>query len=83
MLGEDGVVRYVMVLRSPRGSENTFFEGIRCSTREWRSYAFGSSDGVWKSMVDQPWAPIADLGVQRYRERLYRYYFCRKPDGWC
>ncbi len=80
-VGEDGVVRYVMVLRSASGSENVFFEGIRCSARAWRTYAFGSSDGTWQAVADEVWTPIADLGVQRYRERLYRHYFCRPAMG--
>ena len=81
-IGDDGVVRYTLLLRSPTGSENLFYEGIRCSTREWRTYAFGDSQGGW-SPVDEnrAWAPIRNLGVERYRERLYRYYLCDPAMG--
>ena len=81
-VGEDGVVRYALMLRSPAGTENVFYEGIRCSAREWRSYAYGDSAGAW-SPVDEhrAWAPIRNLGVERYRERLYRYYLCDPAMG--
>lgn len=80
-IGEDGVVRYVMLLRSPSGTENLFYEGLRCSTREWRTYAFGGSAGAWTEVPDRGWSPIRNLGVERYRERLYRYYFCDTSLG--
>ena len=81
-IGEDGVVRYALLLRSPTGSENLFYEGIRCSTREWRTYAYGDSAGGW-SPVDESraWGPIRNLGVERYRDRLYRYYLCDPALG--
>ena len=80
-IGEDGVVRYVMLLRAPGGSESLFYEGMRCSTREWRTYAYGTSAGAWSEVPDRGWAPIRDLGVERYRERLYRYYLCDPAMG--
>lgn len=80
-IGADGVVRYIMLLRSPSGTENLFYEGIRCSTREWRSYAYGTSAGTWGPAPDHGWAPIRNLGVERYRERLYRYYLCDPAMG--
>lgn len=81
VIGEDGVVRYVMLLRAPSGSENLFYEGIRCSTREWRTYAYGDSAGTWRTVEGGEWAPIRNLGVERYRERLYRYYLCDPAMG--
>lgn len=80
MVGDDGVVRYVLVLRSPSGAENVFFEGIRCATRELRSYAYGSSRSTWQS-TDTAWTPIQDTGMGRYRDQLYRYYLCRPAMG--
>lgn len=80
-IGEDGVVRYIMLLRAPGGGENLFYEGIRCSTREWRTYAYGGTAGAWRAVEGGAWAPIRDLGVERYRERLYRYYLCDPALG--
>lgn len=80
-VGEDGVVRYVMLLRSPTGTENLFYEGIRCATHEWRAFAYGGSAGAWSALPDRGWAPIRNLGVERYREELYRYYLCDRSLG--
>jgi hypothetical protein len=80
-VGEDGVVRYVMLLRSPSGGENLFYEGIRCMSRQWITYAYGSSAGEWSPLAERGWSPIRDLGVERYRDRLYRYYLCDPAAG--
>ncbi len=79
-VGADGVVRYVLVLSAQSGAENVFFEGIRCATRELRSYAYGTSRSAWQS-VDTAWAPLSGLGVGRYREQLYQYYLCHAEEG--
>lgn len=80
-IGDDGVVRYVLMLRAPTGTENLFYEGIRCSTQEWRSYAYGTSVGKWQALGEAPWRMIQDRGVERYRLELYRYYLCDPKVG--
>ena len=35
-VGEDGVVRYSLVVKSPTGAMNVSYEGIRCQTNEAR-----------------------------------------------
>ena len=71
--GKDGVVRYVLVVRSTAGAENVSFEGLRCATGESRRYAIGRADGSWGGrpgewMAAQPWQRV-----------LGRQYFC--PRG--
>ena len=80
-VGADGVVRYTLMLRSSSGTENVFYEGIRCSTQEWRSYAYGSSAGKWQALDETPWQFLRNLGVQSYRLELYRYYLCNPKVG--
>lgn len=80
-VGADGVTRYILMLRSPTGTENLFYEGIRCSTQEWRSYAYGTNAGAWQTLGDTPWQAIRNLGVERYRMSLYRYYLCDPVTG--
>lgn len=80
-IGDDGVVRYVLMLRSPTGTENLFYEGIRCSSQEWRSYAYGSSAGKWQALGETPWRVIGGLGTDRYRLELYQYYLCDPKVG--
>lgn len=38
-IGEDGVVRYVMVARSSSGAMTAMYEGVRCSTGDYKLYA--------------------------------------------
>ena len=65
----DGLVRYVLIARSPAGVRNVTYEGMRCSSGEVRVYAVGreggwsASPGGWRSPL--PW----------HRE-LHRAYFC-------
>lgn len=80
-VGADGVVRYTLTLRSSSGTENVFYEGIRCSTQEGRSYAYGTSAGKWQMLGGTPWQFLRNLGVQSYRLELYRYYLCDPMVG--
>jgi hypothetical protein len=40
-VGEDGVVRYTLMVRTGGGAINVSFEGIRCEAREFKVYALG------------------------------------------
>ena len=51
----DGVVRYVMVATSASGARNVMYEGIRCSTGEFKTYARYSADGKWSLVSDPQW----------------------------
>lgn len=75
-IGPDGVVRYSLVARSPSGSENVSFEGIRCKSAEFRTYAFGRADGSW-SVRSTPWRKIQRKSVQRWHEALHEDYLCQ------
>jgi hypothetical protein len=80
-VGSDGIVRYVLVARSPAGTENVSFEGMRCATREVRIYALGR-DGAWVGRETE-WRPIQPRGAHVWHNELYREYFCpyREPIG--
>lgn len=75
-VGDDGVVRYVMLARGGGGAENSTFEGIRCETREWRIYATGRPGGQWANARDDSWKPIVDNAYNRPRAVLANDYFC-------
>jgi hypothetical protein len=75
--GKDGVVRYVLVARSPEGAQNISFEGLRCASAQHRLYALGRSDATWApSRVD--WQPV--LGAPPRQVALYREYFCPQKE---
>lgn len=72
-VGEDGVIRYVIVVKSSGGTTNINFEGIRCGARERRLYAFGRSDNTWSGSRNRNWQPIRPGS---YHAVLLREYFC-------
>ncbi len=79
MVGADGVVRYVLVVRAPGGASNVSFEGMRCATRERRLYASGRPDGSWVKPRNSDWRRILDVPANRQHAALFLDYFC--PAG--
>jgi len=75
-VGDDGVVRYSLVIISTSGAKNTFFEGILCNKREYRRYAYGSADR-WHRLAESGWQRIKRVGSDGYRYALYRHYLCK------
>ena len=51
----DSVVRYVVVATSASGARNVMYEGIRCSTAEFKTYARYSPDGRWNMVGNAEW----------------------------
>ena len=73
---DDAVVRYTLVARSPSGSDNVTFEGMRCETGEYKSYAYGSTERTWTQSRNAEWYPIRDVDRNKIRLSLYRFYVC-------
>ena len=78
-VGKDGVVRYSLIAKSADGALNISFEGIRCSERQFRVYAFGRSDNTWSESRVPRWQPIPADARNAQRAVLYRDFFC--PAG--
>ncbi len=76
-IGEDGVVRYILVIRTAGGASNVSFEGIRCESREQKTYAVGQRDGSWTRARNPQWRRIEYQEVNRHYGVLYRDFFCR------
>ena len=74
--GNDGVVRYVMVIRTGGGATNVSFEGLRCATGEYRIFASGRGDGSWRPARISSWRTIEGKTVNRHHVALYRELFC-------
>lgn len=77
-VGTDGVVRYVLVVKTAGGATNISFEGMRCSSVEYKLYATGRSDGTWGKARAEDWLRIENKAVNRHHAALYSDYFC--PD---
>lgn len=74
-VGADGVVRYVLVARSPAGVDNVSYEGMHCDQAELRVYAVGGSDRQWSGRPT-PWRPVSS----RWHRALQREYFCPQRE---
>lgn len=75
-VGEDGVIRFSLIVESSAGAMNVSFEGIRCITRERKRYALGHNDGTWVESHVDDWQ-FMENSSQFYPQReLATYYFC-------
>jgi CNP1-like family len=54
----DGLVRYVMVASSASGARNVMYEGIRCATGEFKTYARYSPEGRWSVVGNPEWRSL-------------------------
>lgn len=75
-VGNDGVVRYVLVVLTPQGARNVTYEGMRCETRERRIYASGRQDGTWSKARKNEWVRIQEVYANRQHAALFLEYFC-------
>jgi hypothetical protein len=76
-IGEDGVVRYTLVIRAAGGATNVSFEGIRCEERHQKVYAIGRTDATWARARNPAWRPIDPTReVNRHHIALYQDYLC-------
>ncbi|MCC6611185.1 MAG: CNP1-like family protein [Burkholderiales bacterium] len=80
-VGGDGVVRYTLVVRSDAGATNVTYEGIRCTTRERRIYAYGRADGAWTEPRGVEWKSIGGPANDEYIFVLYDDFFCPGRTG--
>ena len=77
VVGADGVVRYVIVMRNSTGSTNAVYEGIRCITDEVKTYARQGSAGQW-SMVQSPaWKAVNDNMPSHHAQVFARQGGCQ------
>lgn len=75
-VGKDGVVRYVLVVRTGGGATNITYEGMRCERGEFRIYATGHRDGSWVPARGSVWRLIENKPTNRYHAALSRDFFC-------
>jgi hypothetical protein len=76
VVGDDGIVRYVVVIKTPSGANNVMFEAMRCATHEFKLVATGRSNGSWGTVGIPRWHPIENKTVNQYRVILNQNYFC-------
>lgn len=75
-VGEDGVVRYTVVIESPRGARTVNFEGMRCDPPEFKIYGFGQENGEWTENKRAAWQPFKMRSLLSYHKALFEDHFC-------
>jgi hypothetical protein len=65
-IGDDRIVRYVVVATSSRGAVNAFYEGIRCDAGQVRLYARHDPQRGWVPVVDGEWRSLHEAKSSRH-----------------
>jgi hypothetical protein len=79
----DGVVRYVVVATSSSGAINALYEGIHCSTGEFKVYARLNAGSGWVIAKDPIWHAFEDVPQSRHSLLVARTAACmgHGPNG--
>lgn len=72
----EGVVRYVIVASGPGGSLNVMYEGIRCSTAQYRIYARHHTETGWTQVRDGDWESLFGSASARHALTFARAGAC-------
>lgn len=75
-LAQDGITRFTLVVESVSGSRNVFFEGYHCETREYKTYASGTSEKTFEPIKKPKWERVPYYDTNAFRFQLLRYYVC-------
>ena len=72
------IVLATIVMTSDRGSRNILFEAYRCDTREYKTYAYGTSDKTFYEIPDPQWQlSLRSKGTTYdFRRELLSTYLC-------
>ena len=72
----DGVVRYVVVASSASGARNVMYEGIRCATGEFITYARYTAEGSWSLVSNPQWRSMFGNMPSKHALRLAKAGAC-------
>ncbi len=78
--GEDGVTRFLLVIRSNSGVDNSSYEGFRCGERLYKAYAYGDANRLFPA-TDSDWQLISKDESTDYRAALYDDMLCNLLTG--
>jgi CNP1-like family len=74
--GPDRVARFSLVVESPSGARSVFYDGLRCETREYKTYAIGTPEQTFTPVKQAVWRPIPRPAANAFRYHLYQHYIC-------
>lgn len=76
-IAPEGVVRYVVVATSRSGAINAMYEGVRCSTGEFRVYARHNPGGGWANTATTEWKSLYAPAPSRHTLAVARAGICK------
>ena len=74
----DLVVRFSLVVESSSGARSVFYDGLRCGTRQYKTYAIGTANHRYEPVSNPQWRTIPRTEINAFRDNLYRNYVCDK-----
>jgi hypothetical protein len=74
--GADRVARFSLVVESPSGARSIFHDGLRCETREYKTYAVGGPEQAFTPVKNPVWRQIPRPAANAFRYHLYQHYIC-------
>jgi hypothetical protein len=75
-VGQDGIVRYVVVARSSSGVINANYEAIHCQMANVKVYARHNPDSGWVVVRDPQWMPLHSTPNSRHSLIIARTGAC-------
>ena len=75
---KDRVARYWLVVKGRLGAVNKMYEGIRCATKEYKTYAYASKrkkDGISR-LKRAKWLPLKGVRGNDYHKEMALDFFC-------
>jgi hypothetical protein len=82
-VGNDRIVRYVVVATSASGTVNAMYEGIRCDAAQVRVYARHNPDSGWVRASSADWVPLQSTPNSRHSLAIASSGVCQgdAPNG--
>lgn len=72
----DGLVRYVVVARSPSGVVNALYETINCGRAEFKTYARYNANSGWATVENPEWHSMYDKLPSKHALMLAKQGAC-------
>jgi hypothetical protein len=72
----DLVARFALIAESPSGARSVFYDGYRCETRQYKTYAIGTLQHTWSPVANPQWQTVPRSEINAFRDIIYRRYVC-------
>ena len=73
---QDLVARFALIAESPSGARSVFYDGYRCETRQYKTYAIGTSQHTWSPLANPQWQTVPRSEINAFLDIIYRRYVC-------